>query len=66
MPQTNNTMNDLELGDEIQIVTDYGDGHQFHYLEICEVTCICTDNLIYAQSEESGEWILSNKDYIIL
>lgn len=68
---TNNSLNIkemdyLELGDEIQIVTDYNDGHQFHRYEIAQVTCVCTDGTIYAQSEESGEWILENKDYIIL
>jgi len=50
------------LGEEVQIITDSGNGHEFEYLELVIITSISTDGYYTAESE-SGEYDITINDF---
>ena len=53
----------MELGTEVIIITDKGNGHGFEYLERGFITSISTDGYYMVESDESGEYEITINDF---
>ena len=56
----------IELGQEVQIITEKGDGHGFEYLELGFITSISTDGYYMVESDESGEYEITINDFELI
>jgi hypothetical protein len=56
----------IELGDEVQIITEQGNGHGFEYLERGFIISISTDGFYLVESEDSGEYEITINDFELI
>ena len=56
----------IELGDEVQIITEQGNGHGFEYLERGFIISISTDGFYLVESEDSGEYEITLNDFELI
>jgi hypothetical protein len=55
----------IELGDEVQIITDKN-GHGFEYLERGFITSISTDGYYMVESDENGQYEITINDFELI